>query len=230
MAVEGIGNLAQILAIQLREQTLNPQAGGNTPGAGSATNVALAEDTFTPTQSNSAQATAQDAGIFQVGQGALTAVAASILFARTNPNAAQSAGSAQGAPAKAANPGNAQPAAAPNVNTPVIPGQIFGPNPSGQALPAKQAPTTNVQAQILALNSQLPALGLSKVEIQEIDNLATQIQNFNPGTYTNLVNQFEALAQQATQPDAANTAANASTNGSQNTTTSTKGNGSGSQG
>ena len=34
------------------------------------------------------------------------------------------------------------------------------------------------------------------MEIQQIDSIATQIQNFNPATYTNLVNQFEALAQQ----------------------------------
>ena len=82
----------------------------------------------------------------------------------------------------------------------------------------------------MALNAGLPALGLSKVEVQEIDNLATQIQNFNPATYTNLVNQFEALAQQTTQQGAPNPAANASTVGSQNTTTSTQGNGSGSRG
>ena len=34
MAVEGIGSLAQDLADQLRGQTLNPQAGANTPDSG----------------------------------------------------------------------------------------------------------------------------------------------------------------------------------------------------
>ena len=63
MAVEGIGNLAQNLADQLRGQTQNSPAGANTPDTGNAGNVAATEDTFTPsTQSNSAQATAQDAG------------------------------------------------------------------------------------------------------------------------------------------------------------------------
>ena len=61
-----------------------------------------------------------------------------------------------------------------------------------------------MQEKVQILNASLPALGLSKVEIQEIDNIATQIQNFNPAAYTALVNQFEALAQQATQQNAAN--------------------------
>ena len=52
-----------------------------------------------------------------------------------------------------------------------------------------------MQEQIQILNASLPALGLSKVEIQEIDHIATQIQNFNPAAYATLVNQFEALAQ-----------------------------------
>ena len=104
MAVEGIGNLVQILANQLREQIPNSRAGANTQGTGNADNVAIVEDTFTPsTQSNSAQATAQDAGIFQVGQGALTAVTASILFARTNPNATHSGASARSESAVAIN-------------------------------------------------------------------------------------------------------------------------------
>jgi hypothetical protein len=230
MAVEGIGNLVQILADQLLEQAPNLQAGGTTQGAGNAGNAAVPEDTFTPSaQSNAAQATAQDAGIFQVSQGALTAVTASILFARANPNAIQSAASARAASASAANTGNTQPGTPQNVNLPAIPGQLFGPSPTGLALPAKAAPATNEQAQIVALNAGLPALGLSKVEIQEIDSLAAQIQNFNPATYTDLVNQFEALAQQATQQGVPSPAANASTIGNQSSAGSAKTNSSGSQ-
>ena len=227
MAVEGIGALVQILADQLREQTLNSQGGANTPGTGNVVKVAVTEDTFTPsTQNNSAQATPQDAGIFQVSQGALTAVTARILFAQTNPNAIQGGAQPQATASKATNAGNGQPAAAPNP----IPGQLFVPAPAGQAPAVQVAPTANEQAKILALNAGLPALGLSKVEIQEIDRLAAQIQNFSPATYTTLVNQFKALAQQETQQGAANPPANASTVGSPNTTPSTKGNGSISQG
>jgi hypothetical protein len=231
MAVEGIGALVQILADQLREQKLNSQAGANTPGTLNLSNVPVTEDTFTPsTQSNSAQATPQDAGIFQVSPGALTAVTASILFAQTNPSATQGGAPTQAAPSQATNAGNEQTSAAPNPIAPVIPGQLFVPAAAGQAPAVQAAPTTNEQAKILALNAGLPALGLSKVEVQEIDRLAARIQNFNPATYTALVNQFEALAQQTTQQGAANPAANASTVGSPNTTPGTKGNGNNTQG
>ncbi len=229
MAVEGIGALVQILAEQLRELALNSQAGANTPGIGSTGKVAVVEDTFTPsTQSNSAQATLQDVGIFQVSQGALTGVTASILFARTNSNATQGGAQTQAAPSKATNAGNEQPAAGPNAITPIVPGQLFVPAPAGQAPAVQAAPSTNEQAKIVALNAGLPALGLSKVEIQEIDRLAARIQNFNPATYTDLVNQFEALAQQTAQQGAASPAANAGAVGSP--TTTTKAIGSGSQG
>jgi hypothetical protein len=223
MAVDGIGNLAQALADQLSGRIPNSRLGANTPGTGNPGKVAVTEDTFAPsTQSNSARATAQDAGIFQVSQGAVTAVAANILFARTNSNAGQSGAPAQAASARTTNAGHAQPAAATNSTPPAVPGQLFVPTTAGQRPGLASTPTTNEQEKIQVLNASLPALGLSKVEIQEIDGLAAQIQNFNPAAYTNLVNQFEALAQQASQPNAANAAANASTAGSQNTPENTK--------
>jgi hypothetical protein len=228
MAIEGIGSLVQFLANQLRERQLNSQQELNTPG--NVNTVAAVEDTFTPsTQNNSPRATAQDAGIFQVNQGGLTVVAASTLIARTNLKASQSVASAHDASAGSSNAGNAQPAAHSTGITPSIPGQLFGPTPGGQARDPRDVPATNEQAQIVALNAGLPALGLSKVEIQEIDSIASQIQNFNPATYTNLVNQFEALAQQATGQGAANPA-NVSTVSSPNSITSTKANAAGSKG
>jgi len=215
MAVEGIGNLAQILTHQLRQQTLGARAGVNTQGTGNADNTAVTEDTFTPSaQNNFTQATAQDAGIFQVSQGALTAVTAKLLFAHANANGAPSGVSVQPASAANPNPGNAQPAVAAL---------------AGQAPPVKAVPATNVQQQIQFLNAALPALRLSKVEIQEIDRLAAQIQNFNPAAYTDLINQFEALAQHATRQDAANAAANASNPATEKTPVSTKANVAGSQ-
>jgi hypothetical protein len=218
MAVEGIGNLAQLLAIQLRQQALDSRVGANTPGRGNAANAGVSEDTFTPsTQNNSVQAIAQDAGIFQVSQGALTAVTANVLFAHTSSNAALSGGSAPPASSPATNAGAEQSAATKNSNPPASPRQPSAATLTGQAPPAKAAPATNVQEQIQFLNAALPALGLSKVEIQEIDRLATQIQNFNPAAYTDLINQFEALAQQATQQGATNAAVNAGNPASQNT-------------
>jgi hypothetical protein len=186
--------------------------------------VAVTEDTFTPsTQNNSAQGIAQDAGIFQLIQGTLTSVGANLESQQATANARN-----LGAPAPVASSAQQQ-AGASRSNTPAHPGQLFAPKPPGQTPAAAPAPTTNVQLEIQALNAAFPALGLSKVEIQEIDSLAQQIQNFNPGTYTNLINQFKALAQQDTQQGAPSPAANANTIGTQNTAINTKGNGSGSQ-
>jgi hypothetical protein len=227
MAVEGIGNLLQILAEQLREQTPNLQAGANTAGKENANTVAVTEDTFTPSgQGNPAQASAQDAGIFQVSQGALAGTTAGILFARTNPNANQTLPSIEQDSGSAANAGNSQEPGASAVKTAVVPGQIFPPPPAGQGSAAKATPTPNVQEQIQYLNAALPSLGLSKVEIAEIDSIATQVQNFNPAAYTHLVSQFEALAQQSAQQGAVN----AGTPGGQSAPAITKANGGGSQG
>ncbi|MGA7794333.1 MAG: hypothetical protein WCA19_14965 [Candidatus Acidiferrales bacterium] len=227
MAVEGIGSLVQILADQLSGQPGNLPAGANVPASGNAANPAVTEDTFTPSgQSNSAQTAAQDAGIFQVSQGALSAVAANILFEQATSNGVPNGSPAQTAQGTTTNAGNPQPGLATNSNAPQNPGQLFAPDPAGQPPAPKAVPTTNVQEKILILNASLPALGLSKVEIQEIDNIATQIQNFNPAAYAALVNQFEALAQQATQQNAAN----ANNPATQNTTPGTKVNGGGSQG
>jgi len=227
MAVEGIGNLVQILADQLSGQPGNLPAGANAPASGNAVNPVVTEDTFTPSgQSNSAQATAQDAGIFQVSPGALTAVEANILIEQAASNGATNGSPAQIASGTTTNAGNPQPGVAANSNAPPNPGPLFAPDPAGQPPAPKAVPTTNVQEKVLILNASLPALGLSKVEIQEIDNIATQIQNFNPAAYTALVNQFEALAQQATQQNAANP----SNPATQNTTPGTKVSGGGSQG
>jgi hypothetical protein len=227
MAVEGIGSLVQILADQLSGQPVNLPAGANAPASGNAVNPVVTEDTFTPSgQSNSAQTAAQDAGIFQLSPGALSAVTANILIEQAPPNGAPNGSPAQTASGTTTNAGTPQPGAAANANAPANPGQLFAPDPAGQAPAAKAVPTTNEQEKVLSLNASLPALGLSKVEIQEIDNIATQIQNFNPAAYAALVSQFEALAQQTTQQNVAN----ASNPATQNTTPGTKVNGGGSQG
>ena len=221
MAVEGIANRVQNLADQLFGQKQETQDGTNTLGTGRAGKGAVAEDTFTPsTQNNSAQATAQDAGIFQVSQVALTEVTANILFEQTTPNANQNGAPAQAAPAATSNAGTAQTAAATNTGTPVK---------AAQAATGAAAATPNVQDQIQTLNAALPALGLTNAEIQQIDRIASLIRDFNPAAFTNLVNQFEAAALQATQQSAANAAANASTVASPNTPASANANGGGFQ-
>jgi hypothetical protein len=202
MAVEGIANVVQIVADQSFGQEQEKQPGTNTLGTRRAGSPAVSEDTFTPsTQNNSAQATAQDAGIFQVSQVALTEVTANILLGQATPNANGNGAPAQAAPAPTTNAGTAQTAATASNDTPANVAQTAG----GSA-----AATPNVQLKLQALNAALPALGLSNAQIQQIDRIASLIQDFNPAAYTNLVNQFEALAQQAAQQSAANGAANAS--------------------
>jgi hypothetical protein len=227
MPVAGIANFVQSLADQSLGQTQNAQAGANRPGTGNALNATPNEDTFTPTaQNNSAQGTAQDAGIFQVSQGAPAAVAANVPYAQTTLSANQNGAPAQAASVTTTNTGNGQPAAAASSTTTVNAGQIYLATPAAQTTAATAVATTNVQEEIQALNNALPTLGLSKEDIQEIDRIAALIQDFNPGAYTNLVNQFEAQAQQTAQQSTGTVPANASTVASPKTAASANGSGS----
>ena len=54
-----------------------------------------------------------------------------------------------------------------------------------------------VAAQLQTLNSSLAALGLSPSDIQKVDHIAGLINGFNPTSFTSLVYQLEALAQNA---------------------------------
>jgi hypothetical protein len=221
MAVEGIAIHVQNVADQLLVQKPEKQTGTNTfiLGTGRAGHGAVTEDTFTPSgQNNSERATAQDAGIFQVSQVALKEVTANIVFEQATPHANQIGAPAQDAPATTTNAGSAQPGSAANSGTPVEAGQQVAGDPAAQA-----AASANVQIQIQALNAALPALGLTTAEIQQIDRIASLAHNFNPAAYVNLVNQFEALSQQASQPSATIAAANANTNAPINAGTNANG-------
>jgi len=66
-----------------------------------------------------------------------------------------------------------------------------------------------VQIQLQSLNASLPALGLTNEEIQQIDRIASLVHDFNPAAYANLINQFEALAQQAAEQSPVISAPNA---------------------
>jgi hypothetical protein len=94
------------------------------------------------------------------------------------------------------------------------------------------APTTNtgtspagspaVQNQLQSLNSALAALGLNATEIQEIDQIASLIQDFNPSVFTSLAYQLEDLSQQATSQQPAQ-----STNATSSSTATANGTGQG---
>ena len=204
MAVEGIGNLIQNVADQFFEQVQAKRAVANTfiLGEGNAGNGAVAEDTFTPSaQNQSARATAQDAGIFQIRQFGLTEIAANIPFDQGKSNAIKNEALGQAATAATTAAGSGQTGAAKNPGTTA--------NASNQDTVAaaeagadSPAVTADVQVQLQALNAALPALGLTNAQIQQIDRIASLVHNFNPAAYANLVNQFEALAQEAAQQNA----------------------------
>jgi len=206
MAVEGIGNLVQNVADRLFEQKQEKQAVANTfiLGRGNTGNGAVAEDRFTPSAQNEfAQTTAQDAGIFQVGQGARTEIAANFRFDQVTRNADQNEAAAQAAIAATANAGSAPADAGANPGAPVNASQQGNVVAPAEAAADGPAAAENVQVEIQALNAALPALGLTNAQIQQIDRIASLVHNFNPAAYTNLVNQFEALAQGAAQQSAA---------------------------
>jgi hypothetical protein len=92
---------------------------------------------------------------------------------------------------------------------PVVPITNF--TPAAAAPAASSTATSNLastQQQLQALNQALAALGLSAQDIQQLDRIASIINDFNPSAFTALVNQLETLAEQAA-PQAAATGANA---------------------
>lgn len=220
MPIEGIGNPVQNLADQRLVQPQEAPAGAPAAPANSAGNP-LAQDIFTPsTQNNSAQATAQEAGIFQPPNGTLAAVTASLLFgqpANPGPNVfpPRVANDATGGapPAPASDLLNAT--AAQNTPQPAAVGQAGAQTSANTA-----ASTVETQNKLKALNAALPAIGLTNAEIQQIDRIASLVQDFNPAAYANLVSQFEALAQQKAQqnpnPASANTIGAAGTGSAAN--------------
>jgi hypothetical protein len=198
MAVEGIGNLVQNLASQLFGQSQDTPAAA--PPAPVAPVVApVAEDTFTPSSQNgSAQTAAQEAGIFQVPAGILPPVTANIVIGQANSSANQNGAPAPAVAGAGSNSGGPQTASAAN------PSATANPTQHAAGTQSSAAASVDVQSKIQALNAALPALGLTNEQIQQIDRIASLVQDFNPGAYVNLVNQFEALAQQhASQQSAA---------------------------
>jgi hypothetical protein len=195
MAVDGIANLVHNVADQLFGQAQDSNARTKILRSGREGDAPRTEDTFTPsTNKNSAQAAEQDAGIFQVSQVALTEVSANILFGQSAPNTNQNGATGPGTLLTNPDAGTVQTA-------------------TGNGTPAQSAPSpadaANVQVQLQALNAALPALGLTNAQIQQIDRIASLIHDFNPAAFTNIVNQFEALAQQAAQQNSPITAASA---------------------
>ncbi len=196
MAVEGIGNLVQNFAERQFGQGPTVQPATRIIGAHDVARGAP-EDTFTSSsQNSSAQTSAQDAGIFQLPLGTLTAVAPTLLSTQTAPETSTDLFPLQPSPGAAGAIGTANAAQASDT------GAAAGQPAAGPAAAAQ------VQNQIQTLNAALPALGLTNNQIQEIDRIAAQIKDFNPTAYSSLVNQFEAQSEEAEQQKAESASAN----------------------
>jgi hypothetical protein len=210
MAVEGITNLVNNLSNQLFQQPPDTPA-ATAPGAPAVPTPKVAEDTFTHLPPNdSVQGTAQDAGIFQISQGALATISANVILGQPNTGAATNAGTASANDGGAGTPQAAASGAAPSAGTAAETAPANGTAIQPASGPASTAANAvNVQIQLQSLNASLPALGLTNEEIQQIDRIASLVQDFNPAAYANLINQFEALAQQAAEQSPVISAPNA---------------------
>jgi hypothetical protein len=205
MAVTSITNLVPSFPDQFPGNAQNPQPATGTSPKGIGSNPTVVEDTFTPSkQNNFALATAQDAGIFQLNQGAQTAVPAGNELAQTGLSAIQTGEPTQTASTTTVNASSTQGTSA-QPGTATIAAAKAGADPAAQTAANPAA----AQNQIQALNAALPSLGLNNEEIQQIDRIASLVGNFNPAAYASIVSQFESLAQQAAQQGAPNTGATA---------------------
>jgi hypothetical protein len=199
MAVEGIGSGIQNLADQVYGQAQNAPVAA--PAAAvNAGNAPVAEDTFTPSsQNNSAQSAAQEAGIFQVTPGVPTVATTNLVIGQASPNANPNGPPAPTVPAAGINGDAPQAAAGTNPNAQAGASQQAAGFPGAPRAANTAAASPSLQVKLQALNAALPALGLTNQQIQQIDRIATLVQDFNPGAYINLVNQFEAQAQASSQ-------------------------------
>jgi hypothetical protein len=222
ISVIGLVNLAERLlnegSPQGQELPATPQA-TNTQS----TNVTAspAGDLFTPSSQNGqAQNTAQEAGLFRVTQFSFFSAAADFLLGQRNgqpaaanvttPNAsstqqttlgstlantaAASLQTAGNASVESAN-GTANVAGTTTQVTTALAGSNSSNAANSNAAATAAAGPLATQQQLQALNTALAALGLTPQEIQQLDQIASVINDLNPTAFTSLANQLEQLAQ-----------------------------------
>jgi hypothetical protein len=161
---------------------------GAAPAAPAQTPQATAQDEFTPSAQNAkSQATAQAAGLFTVpGPSPLALATARIQSTTPTTNAAT--------------PPNAVTVAA---TTPPA-AQAPAPTPAVPVAPAAVATSAvSPQQQLQSLNLALAALGLSTQDIDQLDHVASTINDYNPSAFTAQAYRLEALAQASAQAAAA---------------------------
>lgn len=242
MSVIGLVSLAERLLNQGSQGQNLPTTQKGTNATAANETAGAAEDLFTPS-AQSGQT--QDAGLFSVAQFSFFSAAADFLLGQGNgpqttatATSTPDAGGGNGATGQtntaAGNlPGLATPQPIVNLGplgTTATDGNAGNAVPAGGTATATTAGTNaagpgNVgagtlasQQQLQSLNTALVALGLTPPEIQQLDQIASILNDFDPTAYTSLAYQLEQLAQAqqpATTPaagNAQNTAANTPNN------------------
>ena len=199
MALTSIINLIESLANQASGQGKNVPAPTNSEGALAPGQLATPiQDSFTPsTLSNSGQSAAVEAGLFHVRLFPLIESFGPAQQSPVTSPAVQSA--AVGLPAAATGPGFGSSASASLQGT-----------AAGTSQPV---PDVNTQNQIQEFNRALVSLGLNHTDILKLDQIATLVNTFSATAFTDLIGQFQVLAQQSVQKAPANSAVSSSTNG-----------------
>jgi len=237
MSVVGIANLAERLLNHTNTPAQDTQPAHNSDNR-HATQAADAaeEDHFTPSaQTGQGQGATQEAGLFSVSEFSFFSAAADFFLgqgagAQPNPAPAATPATAPGvnrnaatAPAALPTPAaaTAQNSAPANpANTPAPSAPIAATAPAADAAPTNAVainppvPSTaqgspGLQQQLQTLNQSLVALGLDPQEIQQLDQIASVINDFDPLAFTSLAYQLEELAQLTAPQTAAQTAGNA---------------------
>jgi len=240
MSVIGLVSLAERLLNQgsAQNQDLPTTQKGSNAAAANDT-AGPAEDLFTPSAQNGQT---PDAGLFSVAQFSFFSAAADFLLGQDSapqttatpaPGNGGDIGTAApqnvpstnlpgfaapqpiinlgplGTAGSAVNAGNAAPIAA--VQTPAA---TNGATANAATAATTAAGSLATQQQLQSLNTALAALGLTPQEIQQLDQIASILNDFDPAAYTALAYQLEqlALAQQPATGNTRNAAANTANN------------------
>lgn len=238
MSVVNLVNLTERLLNQNTSQGADAQTRQKSSNQQGSPVKAPTEDQFTPSALTAqGQGAAQEAGLFSVAQFSFFSTAAQFLLGQNPGSAPQPGQAADHALPITANPTNSNGAPAPSAFFPPLAAANPGPAQNLRAgvgaastvkglapaatLVAEPATGTKagaattapgslvLQQQLQSLNQSLVALGLSAQEIQELDHIASIINDFNALAFTSLAFQLEELAQRLAPQNGAAGVANA---------------------
>ena len=162
-------------------------------------------DRFSASSDRSSGSSTPNTGIYSVREVDLFSVVARVVSSQAGtapalqPAASPGADSSTSAPAAIVG-GPVLSAGSPPSSSLPQPADIAGSGATGVgATPPNGSTAAAGQDPLQPLNDALSSLGLSNQEIQTLDQVANFIKGFNPTAFSDLVGQFQQLAQQTTQ-------------------------------